>query len=305
MRRLNSRQEKIDAQAVELGKIHGSAERSLVEILIEVETERIHKLLGFKSMFLYATTRMELSDAVALMLINVARKAKDLPYFRNAISGKRLTPPKAARVVAHINSENEKEVVDFAFSHTQRQIDFEMARRDPKAAAKDRAKPISEDYVQVTVTITMKAYEDLQRAQSVLAQKGKDAGMGRAIGESLDHYLNAQDPVRKAKRSEAKRANVKKVCLHRVKSDGQSGSRVPLTAAEKHAVFARDQGKCTHIDQDGERCNSDRWIHTHHIIHVANGGTNDLENLTTLCSFHHDLVHQLSFGIEGDVNWLR
>jgi hypothetical protein len=126
--------------------------------------------------------------------------------------------------------------------------------------------------------------------------------MGGAVEAAVDQYLNAQDPVRKAKRAQAK-----KVCLHRVKSERppESPRRTKLTAAEEHAVNARDEGRCTHLDPQGNRCNSDRWVHIHQIIPVSQGGTNDPENLTTLCSFHHDLVHQLSFGIDGDVNWLR
>jgi hypothetical protein len=38
---------------------------------------------------------------------------------------------------------------------------------------------------------------------------------------------------------------------------------------------------------------------------AARGGTNKLTNLTTLCSDHHALVHQLGSAIDGQVNWLR
>jgi hypothetical protein len=48
--------------------------------------------------------------------------------------------------------------------------------------------------------------------------------------------------------------------------------RVPLTALQKHEVFRRDQGKCTHRGLDGNRCNSERFIDVHHIIGVADGG---------------------------------
>jgi len=77
------------------------------------------------------------------------------------------------------------------------------------------------------------------------------------------------------------------------------------SSEQKHAVFLRDQGKCTHVGHNKKRCGDDRWTQIHHIIHVNQGGTNDLENLTTLCSFHHDLVHQLSLPLEGQVSWLR
>jgi hypothetical protein len=75
-------------------------------------------------------------------------------------------------------------------------------------------------------------------------------------------------------------------------------SRRPLSASEKHAVFLRDQGRCTFVNARGERCNTDRWLHVHHIKPVSQGGTNDPANLTVICSAHHDLVHQLSFALD-------
>jgi hypothetical protein len=81
--------------------------------------------------------------------------------------------------------------------------------------------------------------------------------------------------------------------------------RRPLSASEKHAVFLRDQGRCTFVNARGERCNTDRWLHVHHIKPVSQGGTNDPANLTVICSAHHDLIHQLSFALDGQISWLR
>jgi len=61
----------------------------MVENLIEVEAEKIHKLLGIRSMFLYCLEVMNLSDPVALSLIAVARKAVAVPALRGALSDKR------------------------------------------------------------------------------------------------------------------------------------------------------------------------------------------------------------------------
>ncbi|MGE3682447.1 MAG: HNH endonuclease [Bdellovibrionales bacterium] len=85
----------------------------------------------------------------------------------------------------------------------------------------------------------------------------------------------------------------------------QQPARVPLTAAQRHAVFARDGGRCTHMDQQGRQCKEDKWLSIHHIQPVSAGGNNEPENLTLLCSHHHDLVHQLSLPIMGQVSWLR
>ena len=45
-------------------------------------------------------------------------------------------------------------------------------------------------------------------------------------------------------------------------------------------VFARDGGKCV-------RCGSTEDLHCDHILELANGGTNDIDNLMTLCRSHH------------------
>jgi len=69
-------------------------------------------------------------------------------------------------------------------------------------------------------------------------------------------------------------------------------------------VNARDRGRCQFVDANGKRCENDRWIHQHHKIPVSLGGGNDHKNMISLCSFHHDLVHQLSFSLGGQVSWL-
>jgi hypothetical protein len=71
-------------------------------------------------------------------------------------------------------------------------------------------------------------------------------------------------------------------------------SRSPIPTSVKHQVHLRDQGRCTHKTQEGPRCNQKRWIEIHHIQPVSQGGAHTLENLTTLCSSHHRLVHAQS-----------
>jgi hypothetical protein len=56
-------------------------------------------------------------------------------------------------------------------------------------------------------------------------------------------------------------------------------------------------------------CGRTRWIHIHHIIHWANGGPTNLDNLISLCPFHHRLLHEGGWRISGDPNreitWVR
>jgi hypothetical protein len=59
-------------------------------------------------------------------------------------------------------------------------------------------------------------------------------------------------------------------------------------------VMARDDG-CRF-----PRCHRRHWVHVHHIVHWIDGGPTDLDNLITLCGFHHRLIHNSGWRIIGD-----
>lgn len=59
-------------------------------------------------------------------------------------------------------------------------------------------------------------------------------------------------------------------------------------------VMARDGG-CRF-----PRCHRRHWVHVHHIVHWIDGGPTDLDNLITLCGFHHRLIHNSGWRISGD-----
>ena len=49
-------------------------------------------------------------------------------------------------------------------------------------------------------------------------------------------------------------------------------------------------------------CLRTRWTHGHHLIHWADLGPTNLDNLITLCGFHHRLVHSQGWIIAGNPN---
>ncbi|MCB9614848.1 MAG: DUF222 domain-containing protein [Sandaracinus sp.] len=53
------------------------------------------------------------------------------------------------------------------------------------------------------------------------------------------------------------------------------------------ALDVRDGGRCRFPG-----CHHRRFLDRHHIDHWANGGATKLDNLVTLCTFHHQLVHE-------------
>lgn len=55
-------------------------------------------------------------------------------------------------------------------------------------------------------------------------------------------------------------------------------------------------------------CDRSRFTHAHHIRHWADGGETSLDNLVTLCSQHHRLVHEGGYGVrvrDGAIEFTR
>jgi 5-methylcytosine-specific restriction endonuclease McrA len=71
---------------------------------------------------------------------------------------------------------------------------------------------------------------------------------------------------------------------HAVRSPSNRAWHQPGAARLREKVLQRDGG-CV-------LCAADEHLTVHHIVSVADGGTNDLSNLVVLCERHHDLVHR-------------
>ena len=66
-----------------------------------------------------------------------------------------------------------------------------------------------------------------------------------------------------------------------------------IPPALKPALKPRDRG-CRFLG-----CIATRFVEGHHLKHWAHGGETRLDNLVTLCSYHHCLVQEGGFGVEA------
>jgi hypothetical protein len=269
---MNRIQTEIHRRAVSLKRQHGRIEADIIENLQEAQAAKLFLEFGLTSLFLYATEILGYTESVAYTFISVARKAIQFPDLQVAVRRQKLSASKAARIASTLKPENARELVEFACSHSMREIDREVARINPRAAGKDRVRQLSDDFVEITVTVPREVYEHMKRAEEI-------HGLSRAgtLKRVYEEHVVRHDPVRKADRNKAE------LCSTRVGN---------LNAAEMHAVNARDRGQCTELDSRDRRCPNQRWTDIHHIVYRKDGGTNALSNLTTLCKTHHQMKHR-------------
>jgi hypothetical protein len=72
----------------------------------------------------------------------------------------------------------------------------------------------------------------------------------------------------------------------------QIGATRVIPKAMRRALLVRDGG-CRFPG-----CSARRFLHAHHVVHVAKGGQTKLSNLVTLCSTHHRLIHDGGWRLE-------
>jgi hypothetical protein len=73
---------------------------------------------------------------------------------------------------------------------------------------------------------------------------------------------------------------------------GRRGRTVPGTVLR--ILRHRDGGRCRFPG-----CERRRWLHAHHLVHWADGGGTDLDNLVLLCHAHHRLIHEGGWRTSG------
>jgi hypothetical protein len=280
------RRELVHARAVEVSKRYRKCEVEMVAVLQEVEDCRVHIWKGRSSLLEYAQLDLKLAKDPALTLIGVARTAKLVPALRIGLEEGRFSITHARRLGSVITKENQSEWLKKAESMSVEKLNREIAEVNPQAMTPEKAKYVGRGRVKLELGLSEEGMLKLRRAQDLLSQKKqKSVTLEETLAAMTEEYLQKHDPVVKAKRVVVKKGI-------QTKSDKSFVSkRMPIPAAIQHQVNLRDEDRCTHILPDGKRCNQSRFTHTHHIIPVSQGGTNALENLTTLCVAHHELQH--------------
>ena len=277
-RRNKVHHQQLHEKAIATSKKFHQAESDLITILQELDQHKTFRHYHCTSLFDYCLKHLKLSEANTSNFITVARKAKEIPELKRAIQEQNLSVSKARKITAVITAQNADEWLSKAKTLPKNQLEKEVAKVSPKSATPEKAKYVTEDRIYLQLGISEKTFTDLKRAQDIESQKShKAATMENILEEALKLYLQKNDPVQKAER------------LAKPIQEHVPGTR-QLSAQTKHNVNKRDQGQCTHQDQN-IRCSNKRWTDIHHQIPLSQGGSNDLDNLTTLCWAHHHQHH--------------
>jgi 5-methylcytosine-specific restriction endonuclease McrA len=308
--------EKINALTIEAKQIVARIqvdEVRLVEILQELDRDRGYFYLGVPSVFEYCVSILKLSPAKTQNYLSVSRKAVEVPELKMAIASGDISICKARKIAPVINKANKTEWLTFAKESSTREIEKAVAKAQPQLAVKESVKYVADDRLSLTVGLSEETIEKLKRVMDLESQRTKkSASREAAITAALDSYLEKHDPLKKAERAETRAKKIELINsdarptqspISKIPNESSTrhvakrvarhiGRRQALPSALVHAIHMRDQRQCTIKDKSGKRCGATRWLDTHHVIPRSLGGGDTLENLTTVCSAHHQMIHQ-------------
>ncbi len=299
--------ELLHEKAISHAKTFHKAEADLIDVLQEVDAAKIFLNYHCTSLFEYCLKHLKLSEANTSSFICVARKSKEIPALKEAIRKQEITVSKARRITSVLTKDNSTHWLDLAKTLPKPQLEKEVAKVAPQTLTPERAKYVAEDRIQLNIGVSEKTMTKLRRVQDLLSQKKrKPASMEESLEELLDLFLTREDPVEKAKRAltskptsdvqhgpgPRKRSSQllapRQKPIHQHTQQTKPSRQIP--AQTKHQIHRRDGGQCTHV-HNAQRCQNKRWLEVHHQIPLSVGGSNNLQNLTTLCWSHHRMRH--------------
>ena len=286
---LNTEEQEIHERVGRYTKQLKTNDGPLLRALTDAAKLKLHRKFNRTGLYRYAIDILKMDEGIARQYITVANKCVDFPQVLEAIKSNKFATAKAARFVSILKPDNVDAFIELATHLNYRDLDHQIAAINPKKRRSNH-KPIDADKVRSSHDMPKDFPKKLKRLAHLLKKEESEA-----LEYSVDLALEKLDPVKKAERAKPRKSNQepKELCAHKI----SIAKRKPLPAATKHAIHRRDQGRCTEIHEDGTRCENTSWLHIHHIIPIEDGGTNELGNLTTLCSTHHEIRHQLEFAL--------
>lgn len=303
--------EKLDSNSLHLEAIrasenHQSSESYLLEVLCIVEARKFHLECGVSSLYQYCVRLLGLSEAVSYALIAVIRKSIEVPELKLAVQSGKVSLSKAKKICSVITQANHREWLDLAQHETSRVIEKCVAQANPREAVRESAVYKTEDRLEFKLGVSEEWLEALARVKDILSQKKSKAILSEeAQLLAMQECIEKHDPIKKAERAGRRREQFPgPAIIGPVTGTTPHGAkRTAIARAAMNAVALRDQNRCTytatsiplgvlHSSARRLRCDQKRWLDVHHILPIANGGTNEIHNLTTLCRAHHRLIHR-------------
>lgn len=232
--------------------------------LREIERRRLFADLGFSSLFEYTTKELGYSDSAAMRRINSARLLNEMPSLEKKIVSGDISLTSLAQAAQSFKRNNfdndvKRSIIAQLENKSTRDCDKILSIFDNPTEQKEEIKAITPELSSLTVTITDKTLQNLEKLKSQLAHKNfsNDELLNFIFNLALEKIL------------------IDKYHLNTSGRKTESTTRYIPTEVRKR-VYLRDKGRC-------QNCKSVYKVEFDHILPFAMGGKSSEDNLRLLC----------------------
>src|SRR3954464_6686638 len=240
--------------------------------LAEIEERRLHLEMACSSMFAFCVTRLGFSEDATYNRLGVAHAGRQLPAILDALRSGDMHLSGLRVLVPHLTAENHREVLARAGGKSKREIEELVAALAPKPAVPDAMRKLP---------------RRLHQAQDLLRHRLPSGALASIVESALDLLI---EKVKKERLAVGRkpRTNCKP------KTAGPCSRSMP--ASVKRHVYVRDEGRCTFVDEFGNRCPETGMLEYDHIDGWARTHSHDPDRIRLRCRGHNQHAAEQMYG---------
>ncbi|WII70902.1 HNH endonuclease [Bdellovibrio sp. 22V] len=155
----------------------------------------------------------------------------------------------------------------------------------------EKIKPQSDESVRLELTFTKEQFAELEKAKNLLSHICPDGSLAEVI-TALAQRFNRQKLKDSAKTENAETSQKDSTRTANASEVRKPSSRRKyISIKTKRILLKKANYCCEYVDSKTKiRCNSKHFLEVDHVLPVATGGTNNIDNLRILCRTHNALA---------------
>src|SRR4051812_1047114 len=292
-------------------------EADLLVHLGEIEERKLHLEMACPTMFAFCVMKLGFSEDATYNRLGVARAARQFPAMLVALRSGEVHLSGLRVLVPRLTAENHHQVLARASGKSKREIEELVAALAPKPPVPDAMRklpssappetaqlalapaaarplvrrrpiaPLSEDTFKVEFTASRVLRDKLRQAQDLLRHRLPSGDLASIVESALDLLI---EKVKK------ERFGVGRKPRPNCKTKTAGPCPRPMPAAVKRHVYVRDEGRCTFVDEYGNRCPETGMLEYDHIDGWARTHTHDPDRIRLRCRAHNQHAAEQMYG---------
>jgi len=305
------------ASARELARKSNRVEAELLLYLGEIDARKIYRERASPSMIAFCMREFNFSEGAAAYRIHVARAAREIPAILDALRSGAVHLSGLRVLVPHLNAENHEKVLALAAGKSKREIEELAAALSPQPPVPDVVRklpnrelllvaptaaagstpsqsqrrpvvaPLSADTFKIEFTASRATHDKLRKAQDLLRHRIPNGDLAEVFDKALDVLIEKLLKERFAVGRKPRRP---------LAPGPVASASHEAPDPMKREVYERDEGRCTFVDEHGNRCPATGLLEFDHLEGFAQTHVHDVKTSRLLCRVHNQLLAEQLYG---------